>query len=186
MRMRSFGGTAACDWVTREAADIGTDHPDLVALQFSGNSFTSCMRDASGAQLAYESDAYFAAYRDAITTLVTQAAQTGARVVWISSPLMRGGTDANRTAFAADAIDAGQAFPGLVTVVDAGAAVMDNGQYTDTLPCLTPDEVACTGGMVPVRAADGVHFWFVDDNTANYSPGAYRFADSIAAAVTNP
>jgi hypothetical protein len=66
--------------------------------------------------------------------------------------------------------------------VDAGEAVLADGVYTDTLPCL-PDEGSvqgCINGRIRVRAFDGAHF---AKSGSGYSAGGRRFADAIDEAV---
>jgi hypothetical protein len=66
--------------------------------------------------------------------------------------------------------------------VDAGQAVLADGAYTDTLPCL-PDEGSvqgCVNGRIRVRAFDGAHF---AKSGSGYSAGGRRFADAIDEAV---
>lgn len=74
-----------------------------------------------------------------------------------------------------------------VSYVNAGQAVMANGAFTWTLPCL-PSE-PCTGplGTNIVRSPDGAHFCPTGQATIEgylafcnvYSSGAYRFAAAM-------
>jgi hypothetical protein len=74
-----------------------------------------------------------------------------------------------------------------VTYADAGQAVMANGQFTWTLPCLSGEP--CTGphGTNVVRSPDGVHFCPDGKSTLVgyleecdvYSSGAVRFASAM-------
>ena len=85
-----------------------------------------------------------------------------------------------------------------IRYVEAGAAVLDRGSWTKTLPCL-PDE-PCTGGadaagspVSVVRAPDGVHFCPAAPAAINgvtgdcpvWSSGAFRFGTAMAAPVIN-
>ena len=79
--------------------------------------------------------------------------------------------------------------------VDAGAAVLDRGKWTETLLCL-PNE-PCTSTDVHgapvnvVRAPDGMHFCPTAPVAVNgvtplcpvWSSGAFRFASAMATAV---
>jgi len=74
--------------------------------------------------------------------------------------------------------------------IDAGAAVLDHGRWTATLPCLQGEP--CTGDMVNlVRAPDGMRFCptagaavqGVTGVCAGWSSGAYRFGTAMAAPV---
>jgi hypothetical protein len=80
--------------------------------------------------------------------------------------------------------------------IDAGAAVLDHGRYTTTLPCLAGEP--CTGGtdslgraVNVVRSPDGQHLCPSEEKPpagsnqpcAVWSSGAYRFAMAMANAV---
>lgn len=85
-----------------------------------------------------------------------------------------------------------------MTYVDAGAAVLDHGRWTDALPCL-PDEpcsgiagaVATDGPVNVVRAPDGNHFCPVAHDAVDgvvatcpvWSSGAYRYGTAMAEPV---
>ena len=68
--------------------------------------------------------------------------------------------------------------------VDAGEAVLADGAYTDTLPCLADEGwvQGCVNGRIRVRASDGAHF---ATSGSGYSAGGRRFADAIDEAVTS-
>ena len=79
------------------------------------------------------------------------------------------------------------------TYIEAGASVLEHGNYTDTLPCLpieAPDQ-GCRGGRIAVRASDGLHFCPLVLTTASglacwcpvWSSGALRFGIAMATPV---
>ena len=40
----SYGGTAACDWVSKMEKYARTEHPQAAVFEFIGNTFTACMK----------------------------------------------------------------------------------------------------------------------------------------------
>jgi hypothetical protein len=161
-QLRGFGGTALCDWLENIATAAETERPDVIVVEFVGNNLTPCM---SGYTTTAQISAKYAA----------DAAELKERVdvpiLWVGPPLFRSGPPPTWSLF-----DAEPRF------VDAGRTVLDNGAYTDTLPCL-PDEGSaqgCENGRIAVRAADGAHF---GTSAPGYSSGARRFAEAIDAAV---
>ena len=74
-----------------------------------------------------------------------------------------------------------------VTYVDAGQAVMADGAFTWTLPCLPTEPCTGPSGTNVVRAPDGVHFCPTGNTTIEgyfavcdvYSSGAFRFAAAM-------
>jgi hypothetical protein len=186
----TFGGTAICDWFSAIDYIAVADHPNVVELEFSGNTITACVRHYIPGSLAYD-----AKYRADAETVVRFLEPRGIRVVFVGVAITRSqrgvpnweGLD---TAYAQVAA----AHPGHVGYVDAGAAVEGPGHtYTRTLPCLKGQP--CTGPVVNgvrtniVRAPDGVHFCPVATGSPLpggcpvYSSGAYRFARSMVEAL---
>lgn len=190
--VRALAGTAICDFfeTMREDADL---RPDLVVLQFSGNTFTECMADmSSGSAEALDK------YRDDATQAARFWSERGIRVLFVGSP--RPYDEPLLTApHPLDAVyqDIAEEFGKSVSFSDAperalteeepasgGAAVFSN-----ELPCL-PNEAwldDCADGDIEVRAPDGMHFCPVDDPFVFpcpvYAPGSKRFGEAIAGAV---
>jgi len=190
-----FGGTATCDWLSaiRRAAGA-TKPPDVAVMEFSGNTFTECMRSCPP-----ESSSAITRYCADMTTAIRLFLAVGTHVYLEGTPINSTSwvqhdphwADLNR-AFAGLA---GQ-YPGRVTYVDAGSAVEGKGHaFVRTLPCLRSEP--CTGPSVNgvrsnvVRSPDGVHFCPVGSGNAVgqvgtcpvYSSGAYRFAAAMAGPV---
>jgi hypothetical protein len=188
-RVHTFPGTATCDWFPTMSAEAQSWQPTAVVLAFSGDAFTSCM---GGVQLG--TPPYFTKYTDDIQTAISIFRSVGTKVVLVGLPLDASpGLSQNVSAL-------NQIFQSLaasnigVTYDAAGQAVMANGQFTWTLPCL-PFE-PCTGppGTNIVRAPDGVHFC-PDGNTTLvdgleecdvYSSGAFRFAAAMLEPALTP
>ena len=186
----TYGGTAICDWLEQMRADAPTLLPGAVIVEFSGNAFTPCMLDSDGLPLT--GAAFLDRYQADAEAVVDIFAPIGAEVMFVGTPISasaeaqgyRGGT-------LNDVYAAFDGRPG-VEYVDAGAAVLDDGHWTATLPCL-PDE-PCTGGtdasgqgVNVVRAPDGGHFCPAADDAVRgvtgecpvWSSGAYRFAQAM-------
>ena len=161
-QLRGLGGSALCDSLEDIVTAAATERPRLIVVEFVGNNLTTCM---SGYTTPAQITAKYAA----------DAAELKLRVdvpiLWVGPPLFRSGPPPTWGLFDAES-----------RFVDAGQAVLENGAYTDTLPCL-PDEGparGCANGRIAVRAADGAHF---GTSAPGYSSGARRFADAMDAAV---
>jgi hypothetical protein len=186
---RTFGGTAICDWFHAMREDAATLAPDAVVVEFSGNTFTSCVRDdASRGDLLQR-------YRDDAEAVVRIFEPTGAWLYFAGAP---GPQDPSRSGFNGGRLDRlyreiAQTPNDRVGYVDAGAAVLDHGRWTRTLPCL--DDEPCEGGIDArgravnvVRAPDGNHFCPIahraDSGMAGtcgvWSSGAFRYGLAMA------
>jgi len=180
--VRTYGGVAVCDFLTSMASDAASWQPTDVVLEFSGDNFTPCMGgDPIG------SPQYYAKYRADVEQAIAIFRPYGTRVFLSGIPFdaWEGANpnvaSLNQLYASVAAADSG------VTYVDAGQAVMANGAYTQTLPCL-PGE-PCTGpsGTNVVRAPDGVHFCPTGNTTDEgyfemcdvYSSGAFRYAAAL-------
>jgi hypothetical protein len=193
VRTRTFGGTAICDWLDtmrRDAADL---HPDVVVVEFSGNALTPCMMREDGASLAIDHDALHAKYLVDAQEVARIFAADRTEVYFVGAPRGRAAEARNEPdidwfnsmyqAIAAAVPNA--------AYIDAGATVLSNGRWTETLPCL-PSE-PCTGpaGSNVVRAPDGAHFCPGAAEAVRgvtmvcnvWSSGAYRYGSAIAEGV---
>lgn len=161
-QVRALGGTALCDWVDNIAKASAVEQPSVLVIEFVGNNLTPCMdgyKTPDQVRTKYEADA------------AKLKQQVDAPIVWVGPPRFRSGRPPTSGLF-----DTEPRF------VDAGAAVLADGKYTEALPCL-PDErrsQGCVNGRIPVRAPDGAHF---AASAPNYSSGGRRFADAIDEAV---
>jgi hypothetical protein len=197
---RTAGGTAICDFLGDMRKDAAMLAPGAVVIEFSGNALTNCMKSLDGQRLS--GDAYWDRYHTDAQTAIDIFTATGTRVIFAGSPISRaqeanadfnGGKVNSMYAQLADEQDG-------VEYVDAGAAVLDNGRWTSSLPCL-PGE-PCTGGVdgvgravnllrSPVNIDGGGHFCPVTkvvkagvlEPCPVWSSGAYRYATAMAQPV---
>jgi hypothetical protein len=154
------------------------------------------MQDASGHGLV--DDAYWARYRADTQAVIDLFAPSKTLVYLAGAPISQhqqltgdfhgGLVNAMYADIAAEHDE--------VEYVDAGAAVLDQGRWTPTLPCV-PGE-PCTGGtdlldrgFNVVRAPDGGHFCPAAEEAKRgvveacpvWSSGAYRYGVAMAAPV---
>lgn len=190
----SYGGTAACDWLSKMRTYARTEHPQAAVFEFIGNTFTACMKGC-----LFGSPTAVTLYCSAISTAINVFLKLGTRVFLIGTPITRSEWIAHdvkwddlNLAFAALAAK----HPAEVTYVDAGRAVEGPHQsFVSTLPCLFFEP--CTGPTVDgvrtnvVRSPDGIHFCPNQVGNAvgvvpgcdTYSSGAFRFAAAMAGPV---
>lgn len=188
---RTFGGTAICDWLELMVTDALTIRPGAVVVEFSGNNFTPCMSAHDGTPL--RDGALVDRYRADAESVISTFVPVGTEVVFAGAPTS--GPNAERPALNEVYERLAREHDG-VHYVDAGAAVLDDGRWTATLPCLPTEP--CVGGVDSdgsranvVRAPDGIHFCpaggdAVDGVTGAcpvWSSGAARFGAAMAAPV---
>ena len=186
--VRTYGGLAPCDFLASMAADAASWRPTDVVLEFSGDNFTPCMGgDPIG------SPQYYATYR-ADTQQAIDIFRPGGARVFLSGLPYDVWPSANPNIANLNQLYASVAAGSGAIYVDAGQAVMANGAYTQTLPCL-PGE-PCTGpsGTNVVRDPEGVHFCPTGNTTAEgyfevcdvYSSGAFRYAAAMLGPALGP
>ncbi len=188
---RTFGGTATCDFLADMTAVARSTELDIAVLEFSGNSFTPCMTDAAGAR--YQDQGLLTKYEYDTRRAISVLTRSGTRVYLADSPVNRdevvGGIGARlRALYASIAAEYDN-----VEYVAAGAAVLTDGRFVETQPCLSFEGAAhgCVDGRISVRAPDGAHFCpgsgpamaGVTSVCPRWSSGAYRYADAMAQAV---
>ncbi len=180
--VRTYGGLAVCDFLQDMASDAASWQPTAVVLEFTGDNFTPCMTgDPIG------SPQYYAKYQTDIQSAIDIFRRYGTEVFIIGVPfdaspaLNQNLANLNHLYASEAAANDG------VTYVDAGQAVMANGAFTWTLPCLSFEPCTGPSGTNVVRAPDGVHFCPTGDTTIKgyfaecnvYSSGAFRFAAAM-------
>ena len=193
----TFGGTAICDWLDNMRADAITLHPTAVVIEFSGNALTPCMKGTDGQPLSGE--AYWERYLADAQTAISIFAAAHSRIFVAGSPISRvqeatGDFHGGLLNAIYEELAGGHA--DVAAYVDAGAAVLDHGHWTATLPCL-PNE-PCTGGtdlrsrgVNVVRAPDGGHFCPASEAAKRgvvgacpvWSSGAFRYGNAMATPV---
>lgn len=161
-QVRAFGGTALCDWVDKMARAANAEQPSVMVVEFVGNDLTPCMQNyqtPDEVRAKYEAD------------MARLKRRVDAPILWVGAPAFRDSAPATLGLYSSEP-----------KFVDAGEAVLADGAYTDTLPCLA-DEGAiqgCVNGRIRVRASDGKHF---ATSGSGYSAGGRRFADAIDNAI---
>src|SRR4029079_9760983 len=124
---RTFVGTAICDFLDKMRTDALLLQPRSVVVEFSGNAFTPCMKDAAGEPLRGE--AYDERSRADAEAVMGIFGPIGAHVWFAGAPIPR---PDGRPHFNGGRLDPLYrelaARPGDATdFVDSGAAVLDHG-----------------------------------------------------------
>jgi hypothetical protein len=194
-RVRSWGGTALCDYVHQIVDDARAQPTRLVVIGFTGNALTPCMHHHGPAPT---SELVAAMYVADLNAVVDELHALGVPVLLVGAPP---GVDADGASYWPAINDAWAAaaanwrsLGARVSYADAGSALAEGGQWTATLPCL-PDEgsdAGCVDGRIPVRSVDKGHFCpalgAAPDGAIPecgvWSSGAWRYGQSIASAVT--
>ncbi|WP_243407713.1 hypothetical protein, partial [Frankia canadensis] len=176
--VRTWGGTAPCDWLTDIRDQVRRWRPTVVALAFSGNQGTACMQ---GRDL-------ITAYRQDVTEAVRLLTDYGADVILVEAPPRR---DQEVDAAGLTPLDRvwreiAASWP-RTRVAPAGRAVTTaTGHFTPMLPCVA-GETCGPGGQVTVRSPDGVHFCPKVEPPMVACPvvaaGAVRYGTAIARAA---
>ncbi len=191
-------GAAICDYLPQIARD--TQQHDMFAaiLVFSANSFTSCMAKPNGRPL--QGRAAIKKFTRDLRKAVKILEAAGVKVYLGTIPESRGevlGAKNFHRSINRKLRRVAAKHPNTI-VVDAAAAVLDeNGDYTETLPCL-PNE-PCTGGSDDdgnpvnlVRQPDGTHFCsggygpgieVAIETCPVWSSGAFRYAGALTGPV---
>ena len=183
-------GAALCDDRDVIMADLLLRRPQVIVLEYSGNSFTGCMRDAAGTLLEIGSAGWLDRYVDDLRAVLTVAGVTDTSVVWATAPPVRHAPDPeNYPRRIAKAVRKLATKQPLLRVVDTGAALATaEGSFAPDLPCRSDERVFCLKGRIPSRAADGLHFdchGTVDvlGGCEGYSAGGRRFGEAMADAA---
>ncbi|MCK9897036.1 hypothetical protein [Frankia sp. AgB32] len=172
--VRTWGGTAPCDWLTDIRDQSRRWHPTVAALAFSGNQGSDCMR---GRDL-------LTAYRQDVTAAVERLTAAGTTVLLVEAPPR---SDQSVDAAGLTPLDRlwqeiAAAHPHTL-VAPAGRVVSADGRFAPTLPC-DQGETCGPGGMVTIRSPDGTHFCpYIEPPMTPCpvaSPGAARYGAAIA------
>jgi hypothetical protein len=189
LNVSTYPMTAPCDFREHIATDLLRRRPQVLVLEFSGNSSTPCMRDRRGRYLAIGSPAWRDRYLDDLHAILAVAQLSDTTVLWATAPpVHHPGAPDDYPRRVAAAVRGVAATNHRLRVVDTGAAVAGNGRsFTRSLPC-SPHEPFCRDGRIVVRADDGLHFdchGTPDDlmGCTGYSAGARRFGEAMADAA---
>jgi hypothetical protein len=160
-QIRAYGGTALCDWVDKMARAATVEQPSMMVVEFVGNDLTPCMQD-------YQTPDQVRAKYEADMARLKQLVD--APILWVGAPAFRDRAPATLGLYSSE------------RQFVAGEAVLADGAYTDTLPCLADEGQiqGCVNGRIRVRASDGKHF---ATSGSGYSAGGRRFADAIDSAI---
>ncbi len=189
LTVSALPGAALCDMRDSVIQDLVRRRPQVLALEFSGNSFTACMSATTGTLLTIGSPGWRARYLDDLRTVLTVAAFTGTSVLWETAPPVHHAmSPTNYPRVLAAAIRKLAATDTHLRVADAGAAVAgDHQSFTRSQPCRRSESAFCHDGRVTTRADDGLHFdchGAVDGfDCTGYSAGGRRFGEAMADAI---
>jgi hypothetical protein len=167
-----------------------------VVVEFSGNALTPCMKALDGTPLS--GLAYLEKYAADGAAVIDIFTPGHALVFFAAAPVSLGAELAHDpTTRTLHAIYAALAqYSPFGRYADAGASVLLDGRWTQTLPCLPTEP--CTGGrdlngtpVDVVRAPDGAHFCpgapaavrGVTTACSVWSSGSWRFGNAMAAPV---
>ena len=156
-------GGATCDLLPRMRADAARYRPTAVVIAFSGNALTPCMQDERGQPL--RGQAWLDRYRQHTVEAII-AFRAGSPKIWLGTtpiamlPEKKGDPDTKMMNGMFRELAAQNP---RVRVAESANAVLDNGYWARTLPCLRHEP--CQGGVDArgrlvnaVRATDGAHF----------------------------
>lgn len=177
-----FGGTAPCDWLTK---DLQITSGSMVVISFDGNSSSPCMSDGSGGYLTGQS--IVDKYRTDISSLIALVRAASAAVLVVGQPMHADSVPGNDIVVGLNSLYAELVDKPDVAFVDAGAAVENaDGSFANALPCLAGEAQCDPSGFNVIRNDDGLHFCPGPPTPGPctiYSSGAFRFAHAIAEAI---
>lgn len=189
LSVSTYPMTALCDYREAIASDLLRRRPQVLVLEFSGNSFTPCMLDDAEHLLVIGSNQWRDRYVADLQAVLSVARVTETTVLWATAPPEHhppAPDDYPREL--AVAVRAVASTNHRLRVADTGAAVAGTGRsFSRSLPC-RPHEGFCHDGRIVARADDGLHFDChglpdVLMGCAGYSAGARRFGEAMADAA---
>ncbi len=183
-------GAALCDDRDNILADLLWRRPQVLVLEYSGNSYTGCMRRKDGELLRIGSPAWRNRYLDDLRTVVKVARATKTSVVWATAPPVHHAPDpVNYPRRLTAAVRKIASSHHDLRIADTGTALTtDHRSFSRTLPCRSDERAFCVDRRIPSRAADGLHFDCHGTVNAmgeceGYSAGGRRFGEALAAAA---
>ncbi len=182
----TLGGVALCDSVEPIITTTAEVEYDAVVLAYSGNAFTPCMQDDQGDPL--QGSEHTARYKQSLERIEAALRDRGVALFIAGGP-----TAQTPTPEAIGLIEMYRSFAeqsDITTFVDVDDALLEDGAWTATLPCLLIEgpEQGCVDGRIAVHAPDGVHFCPTAEPAVNgvvkecdtWSSGAFRYAHALA------
>jgi hypothetical protein len=177
-------GLAPCDVAHLILTSLEQRAPDAIALAFTGNNFSSCMK-TNGKPM---SDAvYYATYRRDMRTLVAAATTRRIPVLIVGAPAFPAKLNyPDRVQLNSIYMDIASQYPGAY-YVGTTSRVSPNG-FSFYAPCVAGETAAlgCQGGMILDRTETGVHLdpphsvpCPIGRGVCHYTAGGHRFADAI-------
>lgn len=177
-----FGGTAPCDWLTK---DLHITPGSVVVVSFTGNSSSPCMGDGAGGYLTGQ--AVVDKYRTDVSSLIAGAQAANAVVLLVGQPVHADSVPGNDIVAGLNGVYMALVDEPDVAFADAGAAVENaDGGFAKSLPCLPGEDECDPSGLNVIRNDDGLHFCPGSPPPGActvYASGAFRFANAIAEAI---
>ena len=137
------------DWPAALPGLVEAVRPDVVIVLLGANDMQGIV--TGGAVLAYGSPAWQAAYAARVTSIVSESARAGAKVLWIGEPAMEDpALDAGMTLVDGIASRVVAGHPGSAAYLDPDTVLAPTGAFT--FSATTP-----SGQQVQTRTPDGVH-----------------------------
>jgi hypothetical protein len=196
--LRTYPGTAVCDWQSTLESDLITYRPTIVTLETMGNTWTECMKDSNGNLPVFGSQAWKDKYRADINKFFATATAAGSKVLYINQlPVFDGATNTAELALTAIGKQEAAKFRGVSISNAPRNSVSNSGKFVWTKKCLGSETVAMGCNLatlqIPVRNPDGLHLCPVSLNNYNflsgcpiYSSGAVRYGKAIVTATISP
>lgn len=165
------------DWPAELETDLGLYHPQLVLISLGGNDEQGM--EVDGAAVQFPSPAWVAAYRTRVRQLISEAAASGALVMWVGMPVM-------------EDPDYSQGMETLNSLYQQGVRTDPNAVFVSTWQLFSEQGTYQTTADVngvpeSLREPDGIHYSFTGENViATYVIDELASIFHVKLAPTNP